>query len=127
MIVADTHAWVWWIDWRHRLSKKARAALDGADEIGVSVISCREVALLNMHGRLTLDRDVMVWITQALEVPQIRLLDLTPQIAVASTRLDWRNDDPADRLIVATAMAYRARIVSKDRRIRSLPLANAIW
>ncbi len=127
MIVADTHAWVWWIDWRHRLSRRARETLDRAEEIGVSVISCWEVALLAAKGRLKLDRDVMLWIEQALELPAVRLLDLSPAIAVSSTLLEWEHEDPADRIILATAMAHRASVVSKDRRIRSFRAVNTIW
>jgi PIN domain nuclease of toxin-antitoxin system len=78
-------------------------------------------------GRLDLDRDVLLWITQALEIPKVRLLDLSPAVAVASTRLELTHDDPADRMIVATTMAHRVPVVSKDKRIRSFPPANAIW
>lgn len=127
MILADTHAWVWWIGWRHRMSRTAMRALDEAEEIGISVISCWEVALLVAKGRLDLDRDVLLWITQALEIPKVRLLDLSPAVAVASTRLEWVHEDPADRIIVATAMVHRVPVVSKDRRIRSFRPANTIW
>lgn len=127
MIVADTHAWVWWAGAQHLLSKPARRALE-SETVGVSVISCWEVALLVRKGRLQLDRDVSIWIDQALALPAVRLLDLTPEIAIASTEMaDWSNEDPADRIIVATALAHRARVVSKDRRIRRYKPATAIW
>jgi PIN domain nuclease of toxin-antitoxin system len=57
------------------------------------IISCWEVALLVAKGRLDLDRDVSLWVTQALEIPKVRLLDLSPAIAIASTRLEWIHDD----------------------------------
>ena len=102
--------------------------LDAAEEIGVSVISCWEVAMLVAKRRLDLDRDVEKWVAQALALPTVRLLDLTPEIAIASTQFDdWSNNDPADRIIVATAIAHRARVVSKDKRIRSYRPAGAIW
>lgn len=128
MIVADTHAWVWWVGSRNLLSTAARKALNESTVIGVPAISCWEVAMLVAKKRLVLDRDVSLWIEEALALPEVRLLELTPEIAVASTRLgDWDNEDPADRMIVATALAHRARIVSKDRRIRSFRPALAIW
>jgi PIN domain nuclease of toxin-antitoxin system len=127
VIVADTHAWVWWIGWRHRMSATALRTLDEADEIGVSMISCWEVALLVAKGRLDLDRDVLLWVTQALEIPKVKLLDLSPAVSIASTRLEWLHDDPADRIIVATAMAHRAPVVTKDRRIRSFRSVKSIW
>lgn len=101
--------------------------MDDAEEIGICAISCWEVSLLVAKGRLELDRDVLLWITQALELPKVKLLDLSPAVAVASTRLEWAHDDPADRIIVATAMALRVPVVSKDKRIRSFRPVNAIW
>ena|SRR5579859_5336008 len=128
MIVADTHAWVWWIGARRLLSRKALQAFEDADEVGVSVISCWEVGMLVAKRRLELDRDVETWIAQALAFPRVAVLDLTPQIAVGATKFDeWRDGDPADRIIVATAVTHRARLITKDRRIRSFAPADAIW
>jgi PIN domain nuclease of toxin-antitoxin system len=109
------------------MSPTALRTLDEADEIGISMISCWEVALLVAKGRLELDRDVSLWVTQALEIPKVKLLDLSPAIAIASTRLEWLHDDPADRIIVATAMTHRAPLVTKDRRIRSFRSVKSIW
>ncbi|MEA2163599.1 MAG: hypothetical protein QOK37_1726 [Thermoanaerobaculia bacterium] len=127
VIIADTHAWVWWIDWRHRMSRIALRTLDDAEQIGISVISCWEVALLVAKGRLDLDRDVSLWVAQALEIPKVTLLELSPAVAIASTRLEWLHDDPADRIIVATAMTHHAPLVSKDRRIRAFRSVKTIW
>ena len=109
------------------MSPTALRTLDEADEIGISMISCWEVALLVAKGRLDLDRDVLLWVTQALEIPKVKLLDLSPAVSIASTRLEWLHDDPADRIIVATAMTHRAPLVSKDRRIRSFRSVKTIW
>ena len=128
MIILDTHVWLWW--WskeRGRLPARVRKAIETADEIGIAAITCWEVAMLDLRGRIALDRDVRVWIAQSLRAERVRLLQLTPDIAVGAARLLWDNRDPADRLIVATAMIHRAPVVSKDRRIRSFQAANAIW
>ena len=128
MIILDTHVWLWW--WsaeRKRLSPAVRKAIEAAEEIGIPAISCWEVAMLHLRGRIALDRDVRVWIAQSLREDRVRLLELTPDIAVGAARLRWDNRDPADRLIVATAMIHRAPVVSKDERIRSFQPANAIW
>lgn len=128
MIVADTHAWVWWVGARKLLSRPALRALDAEESIGVCAISCWEVAMLVAKGRLELDRDVANWIAQALALPTVQLLELTPEVAVESTRLaDWKHEDPADRMIVATALAHHARVVTKDRRISSYAPARALW
>jgi PIN domain nuclease of toxin-antitoxin system len=128
VIVLDTHAWIWWAAERSKLSSKARAAVDGADSLGVSAISCWEVAMLVKKSRLQLDRKTLVWIDQALELPRVVLLPLTPEIAVSSAEIaDAFEGDPADRIIAATALSHRAALVTKDRRLRQLDEPQTIW
>ncbi len=84
----------------------------------MSVISCWEVAKLVEVGRLDLDRPVGEWLAQALAPPEIRLIELTPQIAVTSTQLPGAfHRDPADQIIVATARVYDVEVMTVDRRI----------
>lgn len=129
MLVLDTHAWVWWIagPGGGLLSSKARAYIDEADKIGISAISCVEVAWLVARGRLTFDRDVLVWIKQALARPRVLLLEISPEIAVSAANLDWSHRDPADRIIVATALRRRAPVVSKDEQIQVCNLVQTVW
>ncbi len=89
MIVLDTHIWVWWVHDAPELPPTYRAEVERhePDGLGVSAISCWEVAKLVELGRLTLPLPVEVWLSRALAEPGIRLLPLTPQIAVESTRL----------------------------------------
>ena len=128
MIVADTHAWIWWTTTSSRLSVPARHALDQATEIGVCAISVWEVAMLVRHRRLELDRPVLTWIRQALATPRVTLLELTPERAVAAaTSDDLPHGDPADRMIVATAIALRAPIATKDREMRRCRAVRTVW
>ena len=62
MILLDTHAWVWWVHGDARLSEEQRKMLDArtVEGIGVSIISCWEVAKLVEYGRLKLPQDVRV-------------------------------------------------------------------
>jgi len=128
VILLDTHAWLWWTASSPRLSKRARKAIDSSEAVTVSAISCWEVAMLVAKGRLAFDRDVEVWIDQALKLPRVRLIPLTPRIAVRSSRV--RGDfagDPADCIIIATALEYGCPIVSKDNRIKNYPDVRVIW
>lgn len=80
------------------------------------------------RGKLRLDRDPEVWVHQALNLRGVESLELTPEIAVAAGRLDGDfQGDPADRLIVATAMRLGAELVTKDRRIRSYGAVRTVW
>ena len=119
MILLDTHAWIWWASQSPKLSAAARQAIENETKAGVAVISCWEVAMLMDKGRLKLDREVGLWVEQALALPKLEVLPLTAQIAVASVRLpaDFHSD-PADRMIVATARQYNVPVVTKDERIQ---------
>ena len=118
MIVLDTHVWIWMVSEPERLADTQRREIAEAAGLGVSVISCWEVAKLVERGRLVLDRPVAAWTEQALAVAGVRLLDLTVEIALASTQLPGTfHRDPADQIIVATARVHRSRLVTSDRKI----------
>jgi PIN domain nuclease of toxin-antitoxin system len=84
----------------------------------LSVISVWEVALLEAKGRVSLQMDCEAWVRRALAAPGLTLAPLTSEIAIQSTRLPGvLHGDPADRLIVATARAHGAVLMTKDRRL----------
>ncbi len=124
MIVLDTHIWVWWVHGDAALSAATRALLDSSEQtgIGVSAISCWEVAKLVERRRLLLPCPVFDWMQQALAYPGVRLLDLSPHICVESTQLPGTfHHDPADQIIVATARVLDAPLVTVDARILAYP------
>ena len=124
MIVLDTHIWIWWVQDDARLSTRQRQHLQGNESfgLGISAISCWEVAKLVECGRLSLPCPVMDWLEQALAYPGIRLLDLTPRIAVESTQLPGVfHRDPADQIIVATARIHGCPLVTADTLILNYP------
>lgn len=129
MIILDTHVWIWWVSAPKKLSAQARHTVDKADEVGLCAISCWELAMLVASGRVALvDVDALTWMREALSLPRVTLLPLTAEIAVASADLgrDFPGD-PADRMIVATAVTHRAALVTKDRRLRSFKPVEAVW
>jgi PIN domain nuclease of toxin-antitoxin system len=128
VIVLDTHVWIWWAGQSSRLSKRARKACESADEMLVSAITLWEVAMLVAKERLGFDREVELWIRQALALPAIRLEPLTPSIAVRSTRLPGAfHGDPADRIIVATALEHGATVVTRDAKLRGYQHLKTVW
>jgi PIN domain nuclease of toxin-antitoxin system len=122
MIVLDTHIWVWWVHDDPQLPSDYKAYIQAHEitGIGISIISCWEVAKLVEVGRLTLPIPLRDWLDQALAYPGIQLLDLTPAIIIDSTQLPGSfHRDPADQLIVATARMYACPLVTIDRKIRT--------
>ena len=128
MIILDTHAWLWWINESTKLSDAALTVIEQTDSIGISAISCWEVSMLVGKSRIGLSMDVEIWLDLALQRPKVRLLPITPQIAVLSTRLPGDfHGDPADRLIGATARAEGMTLVTRDEPMRKSPLLKTVW
>ena len=124
MILLDTHIWIWLVNETDDLKEVWQDLLCSQESwgIGVSVISCWEVAKLVEKGRIQLKLPVDEWINQALAYPGVQLLELTPQIAVESTQLPGSfHRDPADQIIVATSRAYNIPLLTADAKIRDYP------
>jgi len=129
MILLDTHVWVWWVHGDERLTANQLEIIQAneTDTIGVSAISCWEIAKFVERGRLELPVPLEEWFEQALGYPGIRILELTPEIAVESTRLPGEfHRDPADQIIVATARILKCSLVTSDERILDYPYVKAI-
>lgn len=124
MILLDTHIWVWWVHGHQNLSPDHAELISESEEegIGVSTISCWEVAKLVEYERLDLPLSVKEWLAEAVGYPGINLLPLSPDIAVESTQLPGSfHRDPADQLIVATARVHDIRLITVDSKITSYP------
>lgn len=124
VIVLDTHVWVWWVNGGSPLPVRFGEYLRQNEEtgLGISAISCWEIAKLVQVNRLLLPMPVEQWLAHALRYPGIQLLPLTPHIAVDSARLpgDFHRD-PADQIIVATARVHGCPLVTVDKRILNYP------
>jgi PIN domain nuclease of toxin-antitoxin system len=124
VILLDTHIWIWWVADESRLSAAQLKYLRDHESIGlgVSVISCWEVANLARKGKVKLDRTLEDWVPLALAYPGVRLVNLSPDIVVASTALPGTfHRDPADRILVATARAFDIPILTVDAKILAYP------
>jgi len=95
--------------------------------IGISAISVWEIAKLVEYNRLELPCGLHEWFDAALSYPGIRLVELTPEIAIQSTRLPGSfHRDPADQIIVATAMVYDCPLITSDNKILEYTHAKTV-
>ena len=122
MILLDTHVMLWLRLGNARLGAGARSAIDQAwqsDELCVSAVSFWEVALLKAKQRINFPEDVGLWRREqqgqgVFEIP------MDGEIGIRAATLPDFHADPADRLIVATALEGH-RLVTADRRILDWP------
>lgn len=129
MILLDTHIWVWWTHDDKNLPIEYNKLLQKYENegLGVSVISCWEIAKLVEYHRLILPCSVNEWLKTALAYPNIKLLNLTPEIALESTQLlKPFHKDPADQIIVATASTHNCPLVTVDTKIREYPYVSLL-
>jgi PIN domain nuclease of toxin-antitoxin system len=108
------------------LSKQARQLIERAPEIGVSAMSCWEIALLETSGRIRLDRPVRAWAARSFADERMRELPVTAEIAFRASALTALRD-PSDRFIFATALNLDAQLVSRDGRLRDLDPRRVVW
>jgi PIN domain nuclease of toxin-antitoxin system len=122
LLLLDTHCWLWaQLGLTNQLSRSALSAIRRAESNGrlrVSVISIWELGMLEQRGRVSLPMDIRTWVREALAQPGISLAQLTPEIAIESSRLPGDlHGDPADRILTATARITGATLLTKDRRL----------
>ena len=131
MIVLDTHTWIWFISKPEVLSKRAKNAVSAAvkaKSVLISSISAWEVALLVIKKRLTLSLDVTDWIAKSEGLPFIQFIEISNSIAVKSANLPQPlHSDPADRIIIATALTAGVPLVTKDKKLINYPHVKTIW
>lgn len=126
-MILDTHIWIWFITQEFdRFPIHWREAIETVEQVGISPISCFEVALAHHRGRLTLPCKVDRWLREALEPSGILLFPITPEIAYRAVNLSPIHRDPFDRLIIATAISANAKLASIDDAFSLYPELNAI-
>ncbi len=115
VIILDPHIWIWFINQEfERFPAHWREIIETSEIVGVSTVSCYEVALAQQKGRLQLPCNAEFWLQEALEPSGITLFSITAQIAYKAVNLSPVHKDPFDCLIIATALIYKAKLASID-------------
>jgi len=117
-LLLDTHIWLWAVQDSKRLGKRLlRQLKNEANELWLSPISTWEVLTLNFKGRVQLRGDLGEWLARATagthEAP------LTHEIALAARQLSL-HQDPADRILAATAQVLDLTLATADERLLGL-------
>lgn len=131
MIIMDTCAIIWDALQKDKLTKKAKTVISKADasgELFICDISIWEIAMLAKRKRIEVDDTAANLVRLFLESRNITVMPITPEIAELSVNLGPEiNNDPADRIIVATSIIKQAPIVTADTNLRDARMVETIW
>ena len=121
-VLIDTHVWIWWLTGQPDLPAAERAALDlrvvTAPPL-LSAISLWEAQMLHSKGRLQLRMPFARWLVDASLPDVVELVPLAPEVILRLDSLPSRfHGDPADRVIVASALSRGVPLHTHDRKIR---------
>jgi PIN domain nuclease of toxin-antitoxin system len=122
VIILDTHIWFWIItqDFK-RFPEVWQKDIETASKVGISVISCYEIALAEKKGRIVLPCPILDWFADAIDPSGIDLFPISSKIAIRAVNLSPIHKDPFDRLIIATALEHNAKLASMDGLFAQYP------
>ncbi len=131
MITLDTHVILWDALQPQMLSKKAREAIEKAnqtDGLLFCSISLWEIAMLIRKKRIEVNVPYRDLVQLLLSCNKYLFQEITPEIAELSTTLpDTINSDPADRIIAASSLITKTPLVTADENLRKSELLQTIW
>ena len=117
-LLLDTPIWLWSLLEPEHLSQNVLQAFRSPEtELYISPITIWELTILVQKERVVLNSFVGEWVAEAQARVPIAEAPVTIGVALEADQVGLPHRDPADRLIVATARAYKLTLVTADNRI----------
>lgn len=128
MLLLDTCTLIWLATEQNNLSKKARDLINAHKEgLFISAISALELGIKTNKKMLEFDMPLTEWFKLAIQSHGLVELPINSEIAVLSTELPYLHRDPADRLLIATAIKHDLTILTPDQHITIYPNVKTAW
>lgn len=131
MIILDTCALIYDALSPDKLGKAAKKSIIVADKSGslaCSDISLWEIGMLIQKKRIQPGVSTVEFLDLILEARGLQVLSITTEIAALSTDSNsFKHADPADRIIAATTMYHRAKLITCDKRLQGFSELVTIW
>lgn len=126
-LLLDTHIWLWYVLGDEQLSPNLRSLMEQLNtELWLSPISVWETLLLAEKGRIIFNTKPETWVMKYLRQLKLKEAKLTYEIAILSRKLQFNHQDPADRFLVATAVASNLTLATADRRLTALDWLSTV-
>ena len=127
-LLLDTCTLLWLSSNPALLSARAQAALaEENSELFFSPISALEIGIKQRKGRLILPDLAARWFPQVVAAMGAREVPVVAAIALTAAALEWEHRDPADRIIVATALREGMPVVTSDSAIANYHAVQVVW
>lgn len=114
-LLLDTCALIWLGNGDPALSLDARQVIEESEEVYVSPISLWEVSNKCRKGKLQLKFPLREWFDRILQRHQLTVLPLTNEVMFLAGELPEHHKDPADRMIIASAMVNGLVVATADK------------
>jgi PIN domain nuclease of toxin-antitoxin system len=130
MILLDTHVVVWLASGDARMSRSAQGTIDEARQSGstlaISDITLMEIAQLSHRRRIEFPGGLESFLSEVER--RFTVLPINGNIALQAFELPARYpNDPADRIIGATALIEDIPLLTADAAIRNSRAVPTIW
>jgi PIN domain nuclease of toxin-antitoxin system len=122
-LLLDTHVWIWSQEEPEKLGVRTTGLLtDRRKALYVSTVSTLEIARLASNGTIKLSGSLSSWISDTLKALECGTIEMSHEIAMEAYSLPGTfHNDPADRILVATARLFEFTLVTMDERILGYP------
>jgi PIN domain nuclease of toxin-antitoxin system len=129
VILLDTHALLWWALDPVHLSETAARTVRTMEERGgyASSISIWELGIKVRRGQIELPITVDELARRIESGGVVELVPVDTTTWLRTLSLDWTHRDPADRVIVATALIRDVPVLTKDRTLHDFEGVRCVW
>jgi PIN domain nuclease of toxin-antitoxin system len=126
-VLLDTCALIWLVNGDTALSRPALEAIQGAWAAHVSAVTAWELGIKHSKNKIELGEALERWFERVIEQHSLCDFPLDSRSAIRASRLPALHADPADRLLIATAIEHGMTLLTPDPIIRKYPGLQTIW
>jgi PIN domain nuclease of toxin-antitoxin system len=124
-ILLDTHALLWALTEKSKLSPRVRLLLPSA-ESWFSVVGLWEIITKVQIGKLALPLPAGAFVTSELSSNGVQVLPITLDHVLRLESLQLHHRDPFDRILIAQSLEEKIPIVTSDPLFARYPV-EVIW